>query len=141
MTQIYKLNSSFPVRLGIQERDRGREREGGKAFRNWLGKRISQSTRLDSPRTLKSSQKLNFKPIVASPEPAPAAAPTVGLWPHLGMCIASSPVELRHLHQMPNRAGESEGSPLIEMLRMLFLLVTWSTSRRIRGSRGCHKGV
>lgn len=100
---------SSPGDTGVGRRKK--ERQRGKAFRNWLGKRISQSTRPDSPRpasprTLKSSQKLNFKPIVASPEPAPAAAPTVGLWPHLGMCIASSPVELRHLHHMPNREQE-----------------------------------
>lgn len=100
--------------MAIHGREGERERESvggmrGKAFRNWLGKRILQSTRLASHRTLKSSQKLNFKPIVASAEPAPGPAvpaPAVGLWPHLGMCIASSPVELRHLHHMPNRVGE-----------------------------------
>lgn len=92
-------------------------RAGGRELWEWekklfeigFGKRISQLTRLASHRTLKSSQKLNFKPIVASAEPAPGPAvpaPAVGLWPHLGMCIASSPVELRHLHHMPNSVGE-----------------------------------
>lgn len=104
-----QAQQQFPSSPGdTGKRERGKKR--GKAFGNWLGKRISQSTRPASPRTLKSSQKLNFKPIVASPEPAPAAAPAsdpaVGLWPHLGMCIESSPVELRHLHHMPNREQE-----------------------------------
>lgn len=65
--------------MAIHGREGERERESvggmrGKAFRNWLGKRILQSTRLASHRTLKSSQKLNFKPIVASAEPAPGPA-------------------------------------------------------------------
>lgn len=97
---------SSPGDTGKREREREGRREEklfeiglANEFRNRLA-----SPRPASPRTLKSSQKLNFKPIVASPEPAPA--PAVGLWPHLGMCIASSPVELRHLHHMPNREQE-----------------------------------
>lgn len=133
---------------GWQEKEtaRGSEKERGKAFRNWLGKRISLSTRLDSPRpasprTLKSSQKLNFKPIVASPEPAPAPAPTVGLWPHLGMCIASSPVELRHLHHMPNREQERAKAALwLKCSECCSFLWHGQLAEGLGGSRGCHKG-
>lgn len=98
---------SSPGDTGKRGREREREEER-KSFSKlaWQTNFAIDSPRPASTRTLKSSQKLNFKPIVASPEPVPVPAPAVDLWPHLGMCIASSPVELRHLHHMPNREQE-----------------------------------